>query len=314
MIYLIYGTDNYLIQKEINKIIESNHIDSININKYDLENINIKNIIDDAETLSLFDEKKVIIIDNCYIFTGVNKIEYSESEQDILINYINNPNPNTIIIFNVNHEKLDERKKITKSIKNKYNIIECNKIDNINQYIKKLFDDYTISNEDITFFIDRVGNNLGIIEQEINKIILYKDENKNITKEDIINLTTKNISPDIFKLIEMIISKKKKEALEIYYELIKIGEEPIKLIVMLANNIRIMYQTKELTKKGYTENDIASELNVHPYRIKLAKEKSREYSSESLLKHLKDLADLDIGIKNGTIDKNFAFELYILKI
>jgi DNA polymerase-3 subunit delta len=83
---------------------------------------------------------------------------------------------------------------------------------------------------------------------------------------------------------------------------------------MIANQIRIMYQTKELYKRGYTEKDIASNLDIHPYRIKLALEKSREYESSKLLNYLNELADLDINIKSGLIDKKLGLELFILQL
>ena len=96
--------------------------------------------------------------------------------------------------------------------------------------------------------------------------------------------------------------------------MIKRNEEPIKILIMLANQFRIMYQAKELSKKGYTANDIASTLEVHPYRLKLALEKSRNFSSSVLLHYLEELADLDSNIKSGLVDKDLALELFILKI
>ena len=83
---------------------------------------------------------------------------------------------------------------------------------------------------------------------------------------------------------------------------------------MLANQFRLMYQSKELYRKGHTESDTASILNVHPYRVKLAVNKARDYPSDLLLKFLNELANIDYQIKNGTLDKNLALELFILKL
>ena len=38
------------------------------------------------------------------------------------------------------------------------------------------------------------------------------------------------------------------------------GEEPIKIIIVLANKFRLIYQSKNLYKKGYTEKDISNML------------------------------------------------------
>ena len=130
MIYILYGTINYLINKEISKIIEDNNIDEININKYDLTNTYLTDIINDASSMSLFDDKKVIIVNNSYIFTGTTK-KALEQDSTILENYLNNINDNTILIFIVNNDKLDERKKITKLVKKIGTVKEFNNIDNI---------------------------------------------------------------------------------------------------------------------------------------------------------------------------------------
>ena len=312
MIYLLYGTENYLIKKEINKILETNSIEKINISEYNLEIDNFKDIIEDANTISLFADKKVIIINNSYIFTGKNI--KTDNNPDLFLDYFKNINPDSIIIFVVDAEKLDERKKIVKEIKKVGAVKDFNKANNLMDIIKNMFEDYNISNQDIRFMIDRCGDNLDILNQEINKIKIYKNDDKNITREDIINLTTKNIDIDIFGFVDTIINKNKEKALEIYKEMLINGEEPIKILVILANQFRIIYQAKELYKKGYNGNDISSMIGIHPYRIKLALEKARNYDSDKLLYYLEKLADLDYDIKIGNIDSSLGLEMFILTI
>lgn len=306
MIYLLYGTKNYLIDKEINKI--SKGIDEMNISKYDLNTSLLSLALEDAKTISLFGDKKVVIIENADMFTGS-----TSKDSEIIENYLNNYNENTILILIVHNDKLDTRKKITKLINKVGNVKEFNDELDITSLVKKQFKDYNIDYKTIQLFVNRVGNNPLIIQNEINKIKIYKGQDKNISNEDIINLTTKIIEIDIFKLIDYIVKKDKEKALELYYEMLKMNEEPIKIIVILANQFRIMYQSKELLKKGYSEKDIASILKIHPYRVKLAIQNGRNYSSKTLLKHLNNLADIDIGIKTGILNKDLALELFILK-
>ena len=314
MLFILYGLEKFLIEKELHKIINEKNIEKININHYDLNDTLIEDILDDAMMMSLFDDNKIIVVDDSYIFTGAIKKGLLNHNIDKLELYLKDPNPTTTIIFIVNNEKLDERKKIVKLIKDKGITISCNRPNNIDNIVRELFDDYKINNQNINLLIERVGKNLAILEQEIIKIKTYKNEDKEITTVDILDLTNKNIDADIFELIECVVLKNKEKAIEIYNEMLKMNEEPIKIIVMLANQIRIIYQTKELYKKGYTEKDIASNLNIHPYRIQLALGKSREYDSAVLLSYLNKLADLDINIKSGLIDKNLSLELFILAL
>lgn len=314
MIYLFYGIEDYLIQKEIDSIKQKNNIEEISISRYDLTNTNIEKIIEDCEMNSMFTDKKVIIVNNSYIFTGQSKKGQIEQNLEALEKYLNNPNIDTLLIFISDSEKLDERKKIVKLIKQKGIVKEFNTTTNINNIVKSFFNDYKISDSSITKLINRVGNNLPLLEEEAEKLKLYKDDIKEINDEDILKITNKNVDLDIFKLIDNIIMKNKKVAIETYNEMIKYGEEPIKILIMIASQIRLMYQTKLLYKKGYTEKDSASLLGIHPYRVKLATEKGRKYTESDLLMYLDNLADLDSKIKQSNVDKKMAIELFILKI
>lgn len=306
MVYLLYGIKNFEIEEKIKKI--SKDIDDMNISKYDLNNDMLSLVLEDAKTMSLFGDKKLVIADNANMFTGS-----TSKDSELIEEYLNHINENTIFILIVHSDKLDTRKKITKLIQKVGKVQEFNDELDTTSLVRRLFKDYNIDYKTVQLFIDRVGNNPLIIQNEINKIKIYKGNDKNITEEDILNLTTKLIEIDIFKLIDYIVKKNKEKALELYYEMLKMNEEPIKIVVILANQFRIMYQSKELLKKGYSEKDIASTLKIHPYRVKLAIQNGRNYSSDTLLQNLNALADIDIGIKTGTISKDLALELFILK-
>lgn len=308
MIYLLYGTLEALITDYINKIITKHKINDLNISKYNI-NDNLTDIIEDANTLSLFDDKKLIVINNNALFVGKKSVDTIALEK-----YIINSNPNTILIFVVNEEKLDTRRKLYKNIKEKGEVFEFNKLPNINTYVKNLFSGYTITNDSINLLIKRVGNDLNRLKQEIEKIKIYKINDKLITDSDIIDCTVEKIDINIFNFIDNIIRKNKSETIKTYKELLKIGEEPIKIIVLLANQFRLMYQSKLLTSKGYSEDDIASLLHAKRYPVHLAIQKSYHYNKEVLIDNLEQLADLDIKIKSGEIDKNLALELFLLRL
>lgn len=311
MNYLLYGTEKFLIDKEIKNIINKYKIDDINISRYDLEVNYIKDIIDEANTISLFSTNRLIIIDNAFIFSRTTK---KVDNIELLEEYLKSESKETIIIFVDLNEKIDSVKKIVKLIKEKGKIIEFNPLKNTNSIIKNMFDEYKIESGVIELLIKRIGNNLEMLYQEVEKLKIYKIEDKFITKQDIIDITTEIIDVDIFKFIDDIINKNKKDAIVTYKELLKLNEEPIKIIALLASKFRLMYQASELTKKGYTEEQISEILGIHKYPVHLAIVSGYKYNPKILLKYLNDLADLDIGIKTGEKDNKLALELFILSL
>lgn len=312
MIYLLYGKEELLIQKEIDNIKKENELNDLDVNEYELDTVSLKEALEDAETISFFHDKKAVILNHCTFLTGTTKKGSIEQPIALLEEYIKHPNPSTILILVIFSEKLDERKKIVKMLKKEVIVKELNQVANQEQFVKDLFHGYQISRDDLNLFQKKVGNHLELLEQEAEKLKMASFQEKTITTELIQDITIQTIDLDIFGLIEAIVLKQKEKAMMMLDEMIKRGEEPLMILIMLANQFRIIYQAKELYQKGYTEKNIASMLSIHPFRIKKALEKGRMFSSEILLSYIKQLAELDYQIKNGGINKRMGLELFLL--
>ena len=308
MTYLLYGTNDYLINQEIEKLKEKNNITDNDVTRYDYTETLIKDIIDDATLVPLFSNKKMIIVDNSTIFESTSKKE----DTVVLEKYLSSTNDFTIIIFIDKVDKLDERKKIYKLLKDNNSVIECNTL-NINNLVKEKFESYKIDSNTITKFINRVGTNPYNLINEIEKLKIFKINEKVITDEDI-KFASKNIEDNIFDLINYIVNKNSEKVIDIYHDLLSRGSEPIAILVLIANQFRIILQSKLLYYKGYTEKDIASTLSIHPYRVKLAIQNSRNYSNELLIEYIDKLATLDYEIKSGEKDADTGLELFLLGI
>ena len=291
MIYLLYGTEDYLIEKEIKKLKADLNIDEIDTNTYSMNETKIEDIVDDFQTYSLFSDSKTVIIEDSYIFSS--KKCSIDQNSDIL-------------------EKKKEKKKLIKKKKKNGTVKELNNI-NINILVKEMFENYEISNSLVNLLISRVGTNLEILNQEVNKIKIYKDKDLVITEDDIINLTSKNIESDMFALINYIVNKDKYNALLVYHELIKNNEEPVVMLINLSNKLRMIYQVKIFMKKGYSEADIAKILDVKPGALYYMRDSLRKYDEKRLIFLLEKLKELDYKIKTNSIDRFLGFELFILE-
>lgn len=308
--YLIYGNDYGLIKREIDKL--TNEVSDVV--KYDLSTDKIDELLDDASCMSLFGDKKVLVGENAlFLTTTTTNVNHN---LDYLTNYLNDDNHENIVILSVLTDKLDERKKIVKLLKEKSKVIYKELIDNkdlprfvINEFNNEGYKiDYKVAN----YFVNYVGKNVDILLSEINKMIIFKDNDKNITINDIDEISSKAINDNVFDLSDAIMKKDFKRMYDCYNDLIILKEEPIKIIAMLGNQFNLVYQCKLLSSKGLSEKEIATSLSVHPYRVKLAIE--TDYMISELKDILIKLHNLDFEIKSGKVDKNVGFDNFLLHL
>lgn len=309
-VYLIYGNDYGLIKREIEKISKG----VSDIVKYDLSVFKVDELLDDALCMSLLDDKKVLIGENA-LFLTANTCNINH-DLDYLSNYINDSNHNNIVILTVISDKLDERKKIVKQLKQNATVINKSPIEdkNLPSFVINEFKEkgYEIDFKTANYFVDYIGKNIDILISEINKMIIYKQDNKKISVEDINDISCKGFKDNVFDLTDGIMKKDYKKIYECYNDLIKIGEEPIKIISLLANQFLLTYQVKLLSSNGKASKEISDVLKVHPYRVKLALE--TDYLIYELSDILKKLHDLDFDIKSGKIDKTVGLENFLLHL
>ena len=308
--YLIYGVDKYLIDKEIDKIIKKNKIDNNSIIRYSLNEDSIDNILEDANTFNLFSDTKLIIVNDANIFTSSNDIL-----TDKIINYLNNYNDKSYLVFTLLSDKIDNRKKITKVMSDKGNVIDLNKKDVDTNYIISYLKEngYQINMSDARMILNKVGNNLFSINNELDKLMLFKLEDKVIDKNSIDLLINENIDSSLFALVDSITNKDKDKMLKLYHECL-LESDPIMIINMLANKYILLYQVKRLISDGYSDDKIAKDLEVHPYPVKLARNMCYSYSVKEILDIILKLANLDKDIKLGNVNGEVGLEFLLLSI
>ncbi|WP_414054849.1 DNA polymerase III subunit delta [Macrococcus equi] len=319
-IYLVYGSTKPLVEEKVEKIIEQyiSVPDEFNFSRYDMQETPFEMIAEDAMTLPFLSDQKVIIINNSFIFTGEKVKTAHEINLDKVVNFLENFEGPNVVIFKVLQDKLDERKKIVKRIKKLHTIEKIEPLDesgiktlikqNLNQHFKD------IKADALDEMIQLTGLNYSNITKEMDKLILYTGDTPVITKQDVSEVVSRSLEQNVFLLTDYITQGNKKRAIHLMKDLINMKEEPIKLLALISSQYRLFYQVKILSQKGFSEAQIAKQVKVHPYRVKLSLRKVKQLEINKLLDIMKECADTDYALKSSYLDKVLILELFILKI
>ncbi len=306
--YLIYGIDRSIIDNELDKLLKKLKIDDVV--KYRIPDTKIEDIIEDASIVGMFSSQKVIVVENATFFNANKTID----NLSLLEEYLEHYNKDNYIIFIDNKDKIDTRKKITKKIKDIGEIISCNKEDR--EYFKSFINNYLQDSgyklDSIDYFLDYVGMDLNNMKTELDKLFMYKLEDKVIHNEDIKNICLRNYQDDIFTLTDAIIAKDTTKALKFTDMFLNNGYEEMQLIFLFASQFRFLFQVKRLANKNKNYKEIAQILEVNPYRVKFSLAKVARYTEDMILDELEKLAKMDTLIKSGKMNKHLALEMYIL--
>ncbi|MEX3446679.1 DNA polymerase III subunit delta [Staphylococcus warneri] len=320
-IITVYGEVPDLVEKKssemINKYLQTEK-DDFNFIKFNLYETEITPIIEETLTMPFFSDKKAILVKNAYVFTGEKVTKELNQNTDQLIEFLEKYDGDNLIIFEVYQNKLDERKKLTKALKKNGQLkkVEQMSEEEIKKWIQsKLNENYKdIKQDALNLFIELTGVNFNIVSQELDKLMLFLGDRPTINKDDVHQIINRSLEQNVFLLTEYIQKRQKNKAIQLVKDLINMKEEPIKLLALITSNYRLYYQCKILNQKGYSGQQIAKTVNVHPYRVKLALGQVRHYQLEDLLNIINSCAETDYKLKSSYMDKHLKLELFILSL
>lgn len=306
--HLLFGEEPYLINEEKNRIIKD--VNPFSISAFDMRETPLEVALEEARTIDLFGGNRTILLQNCTFLTGETSGKLVHNV-DLLLDYLAAPNPTTIMVFIVNSQKLDKRKKVVKALQKAATTYEAKPLRNVHSFIQKQVKAHgkSITTEACDFIQQRLGMNLFLLHNEIEKLCLAYPQEVTIDATMLENILSRTLEDDVFKLIERIIQKQS-SSLELLDDLFRLGQEPIKILLLIANQFRILHQVKALQNRGEKPSAV---IKIHPYRLQIAEEQAEIYSLEEIQQKLESIAKLDVQMKRGEVDKHIALETFILK-
>ncbi|SDB62362.1 DNA polymerase III subunit delta [Butyrivibrio sp. INlla16] len=306
--YLVYGEEAYLRNQNRDKLREAllGGGDKMNLQHYEGAGINPAEVIDMAETLPFFAERRVIVIED----SGFFKNGCPE-----LADYLKNPAETTVFLFV--ESAVDKRKDMYKAVSKAGLDIDCETPDEQMLYRwitgKMKAEGKTISARAIAYFISRVGTDMSNMVHEMEKLISYTLGRNEVTEKDIDAVCANWLTSRIFEMTDAIVMKNQAKAMNIYYELLALKTAPEQILALIMRQFNQLLQVKEMTEYSANKGDIAKKLGIHPF----VAEKLMGWSRSYQMKDLKDSLDMclssDEAVKSGKLDRIISVEMIIVK-
>ncbi|WP_150266469.1 DNA polymerase III subunit delta [Paenibacillus tepidiphilus] len=321
-LYVLYGTEKFRMN-EFAAFLEEQLIAKEDrdfaVIPFDLAETPVQAVVEEAETVPFMVERKLLLVKDASLFmAGGKENARLEHRVEALSDYLQHPADFSVIVFLVAGDKLDERKKIVKAAKAAGTVLAFNPLgaEELLRWVEKGFRDRGCSAAPGTAeaLVASAGTGLQGLSGEMDKLSLFAGPGGTVDTAAVESLVHRGTEQNVFNLVEDIANLRLDKALATLYELLKQREEPIKIAALIARQFRMILQVKDLSAQSYSQGQIASQLGLHPYAVKLAGEQGRKFEGRRLRLILSELADLDYQMKTGGIDKVLGLEMFMLRL
>ena len=315
---LFYGAEDYLMNWAAERI-TADYVDEEN---RDLDLISLEgdrvtacDIISEARAFSMFSAKRVVLVRN---YLPLYR-KATDDGRDELLEFCSLPNDSAVIIFIIESRYSSEitafGKKMIKACSS-YEFTRLERSD-LKAFITKRAHSagVMIPRRELEHMIDVTGYynkgsnyDLSRLDSDVDKIT-RACEGDTVSSALIEDILLGDSDRFVFNLVDALMAGDRSKALSIAEVIIREEDGAMAVLALLTKQFEIMYDSLELSAKGFSLAGMAKMTGVNEYRFKKAYNAAGRYSITRIRNILKGLYNTDRDIKRGDIDKDTALEL-----
>ncbi len=314
LLYLVYGSDEFQkeqILKYIKKLLITKETEDFDFSSFYANETSGEEIIEQLEMIPFMSERRLVVVKN------YDKLKKHDLE--ILADYCSNQNDSTVLVLTA--VKPDMRLAFSKKIKKIGVLIECKAPYSPRDIVTWLNRELSSENvrmeaRAISLFSQIIETDYQIARNELDKLLIFIGNKKNITYEDVVDCVGNSRVNSIFEFQNAIGSLDKIKSFKILENMIKNKEALVFIVVMLNRFFIIIWKIQALRARRYSDQEISSNYlkEITPYFRKDYLNYSRKFSRKSLIKIFKALTETDFQIKSTNIEERILATILLEKI
>ena len=301
---LLYGVNQGLKEELIKTSILKDF--SGEILKYDEAEVLEKSeiILESLLNGSLFDEKKLILISRCSnkIYSFIEKFLEKDISQVLVV---------------LNSENLDKKSKL-RTLYEKSKDLICVPFYEDNQQSLSIFANKYLQNRNIklsreilNLIIERSQGDRGNLQNELQKIENLSLSKKNISNEDIINITNLAENYTVFELVDNYSAKNQKKVSKIINENNFVNDDSIIILRTLLSRSKRLLKLKNMQNVNKSIDDTIAVFRPPIFwkEKDIVKQQMSNWSEDEVKEKIFEISNLEILIKRSTSSINLVSDL-----
>lgn len=320
-VYFFFGEEKLLLNqalKALEQKILPDGLEDFNKDVVSGADTTPKQIAELAMNLPFMAERRLLIVQSPLSFLSIPKSDKAgQANVQYLIEYLDSPNPQCCVVFchdsapgktgNLN-KKLQEI-----AVQVEFASLKGKSMEQwIVQYVAST--GRQIDRQALEYLSSINSFDLQIMEQELQKLVIYRPEDPVITLHHTETIVTKTVEANIFALSDSIGNKKGSDALKILRDMFYLGESPFKLLGFLSRHFRNLLLIKDYRSMGYQESEIKEKTKLHPFVIKKSIRQAEQFSMEQLVHALEQLLVIETALKSTSVNGEELLEQFVIEL
>ncbi len=316
--YLLSGEEPLLLSRLLHRLLEKGiepSLAAFNSHQFRGESISPEAVVSMANTFPVSSPRRVIVIRNA---------EHIKDEAGLLLHYLNDPCETSLLVFV--SEKPDMRKKLFSTLKRLATVMACPRL-----YDRELpawiaqegsKNGLRFSQEALWLIKEYLGNDLSLIQREIEKIGLYlarvdstsEGEALEVSSEVVRVVVSGGRSHSIFELLRALGEKDRSKALRLLNLLLGEGAHPLFILSMLTRQLRQMSLARTGIDAGLKEAVIAKKVPMPPGLFQRFLKQVEAWSQAEIRSAFAGSLSADSQLKGGSLSPAIVLETLLLDL
>lgn len=319
-VYFLQGEESYFIDY-ISDYIETHALSetekSFNQVVVYGKDVAMATVLTHARRFPMMAERQVVIVKEAQDIQDIGR----ETGAKLLLDYLKQPVPSTVLVFCHKHKQLDKRKELGKSIEKLATTISGKKLyenqlpEFISEYAREK--EVSIDAQAAYTLCQLVGNDLNRLTNEFDKVSLLLKPGESITVERVMSHVGVSKEYNIFELQKSVIQRDGLTAARIvnYFEQNTKRNPVIPVVAFLYSFFSKLLIVAQATDKS--EKGLVSSLKISPYAVRDYSQALQHYQLMKIIENIMHLktADLQLkGVDSGSADEGQILRELIYKL
>lgn len=295
-VYVLVGSERLLIERAVSavrKAIDSMGAPDFNVEIFDGNGLQATTVLAAAQTLPMMADMRLVLVRHVEAMAS--------AEQNHLGQYLDDPCDTACLVLIA--DKLDGREKLAKTAKKRGYLVEAKPLRGreLREFVRAeaAARHHAIAPQAIEDLLESVGEDLGAIDDAMERLSLFVGPGQRIDGDAVALCVTRIRVESIWSLVDAIGLKDRKKGVAAAQSLLEDREPPLRLLAMVARQLRIVARMREALSDGLRPQEAAKRSGAPPFKASDLTESARRFTADSLGRAFALLAETDRALKSS---------------